>query len=53
MEFVPVPGGYGSERVRLRIEPGEKRPVQGVVGAEEKIPPLRAAMPKHGIPRIA
>ena len=22
VEFVPVPGGYGFERVRLRIEPG-------------------------------
>jgi hypothetical protein len=32
-EFVPVPGGYGFERVRLRIEPelgGQRRPVQGV-----------------------
>jgi len=30
-EFVPVPGGYGFERVRLRIEPelgAERRPVQ-------------------------
>ena len=31
VEFVPVPGGYGFERVRLRIEPelgGQRRPVQ-------------------------
>jgi hypothetical protein len=34
VEFVPVPGGYGFERVRLRIEPelGEqRRPVQPVI----------------------
>src|ERR1700731_1333988 len=31
VEFVPVPGGYGFERVRLRIEPelgGQRTPVQ-------------------------
>jgi hypothetical protein len=34
VEFVPVPGGYGFERVRLRIEPelgGQRRPVQPVI----------------------
>jgi hypothetical protein len=34
VEFVPVPGGYGFERVRLRIDPelpGERRPVQAVI----------------------
>ena len=34
MEFVSVSGGYGFERVRLRIEPespGERRPVQAVI----------------------
>jgi hypothetical protein len=37
-EFVPVPGGYGFERVRLRIEPelgGQRRPAQAVNAAEE------------------
>jgi hypothetical protein len=36
-EFVPVPGGYGFERVRLRIEPlgGEKRPVQAAIAPGE------------------
>jgi hypothetical protein len=34
VEFVPVSGGYGFERVRLRIEPelcGERRPVQAMI----------------------
>jgi hypothetical protein len=34
VEFVPVTGGYGFERVRLRIEPGlggQRRPVQPVI----------------------
>jgi hypothetical protein len=34
VEFVPVPGGYGFERVRLRMEPelgGQRRPVQPVI----------------------
>jgi hypothetical protein len=34
VEFVPVPEGYGFERVRLRIEPelgGQPRPVQPVI----------------------
>ena len=34
VEFVPVPGGYGFERVRLRIEPelgGQRRPAQPVI----------------------
>ena len=34
VEFVPVPGGYGFERVRLWIEPelgGQRRPVQPVI----------------------
>jgi hypothetical protein len=38
VEFVPVPGGYGFERVRLRIEPGlpgERRPVQPVITPED------------------
>jgi hypothetical protein len=35
VEFVPVPGGYGFQRVRLRIEPelgAERRPVQAKSG---------------------
>jgi hypothetical protein len=38
-EFVHVPGGYGFERVRLRIEPGmpgERRPTQAVIAPEER-----------------
>jgi hypothetical protein len=38
VEFVPVPGGYGFERVRLRIEPelsGQRRPVQPTVAPED------------------
>src|ERR1700731_2978313 len=38
VEFVPVPGGYGFERVRLRIEPelgGQRRPVQPVITAKD------------------
>jgi hypothetical protein len=34
VEFVPVTGGYGFERVRLRMEPelgGQRRPVQPVI----------------------
>jgi len=34
-EFVPMPGGYGFERVRLRMEPelgAERRPVQATSG---------------------
>jgi hypothetical protein len=29
VEFVPAPGGYGFERVRLRIEPDERTPPRG------------------------
>ncbi|HEV7521774.1 MAG TPA: hypothetical protein VGP89_11800, partial [Candidatus Angelobacter sp.] len=39
VEFVPVTGGYGFERVRLRIEPelgGQRRPVQAVIASEER-----------------
>jgi hypothetical protein len=38
VEFVTVPGGYGFERVRLRIEPelgGQRRPVQPVITPED------------------
>jgi hypothetical protein len=38
VEFVPVPEGYGFERVRLRIEPGlggQRRPVQPVITPED------------------
>jgi len=38
-EFVLVPGGYGFERVRLRIEPelgGQRRPAQAVIAPEER-----------------
>jgi hypothetical protein len=38
VEFVPVPGGYGFERVRLRIEPelgGQRRPVQPVIAPKD------------------
>jgi hypothetical protein len=48
VEFVPVPGGYGFERVRLRIGPelgGQKRPVQTTVVPEGKTAPPRAAVP--------
>ena len=36
-EFVPVPGGYGFERVRLGVEPelgGQRRPVQAIIAPE-------------------
>ena len=39
MEFVAVPGGYGFERVRLRIEPElgvQRRPTQAVIAPEER-----------------
>jgi len=48
IEFVPVPGGYGFERVRLRIEPelgAERRPVQAAVVPEGKTAPPREAAP--------
>jgi hypothetical protein len=38
VEFVPVPEGYGFERVRLRIEPelgGQRRPVQPVIAPKD------------------
>jgi hypothetical protein len=38
VEFVPVPGGYGFERVRLRIARelgGQRRPVQAVITPED------------------
>jgi len=38
VEFVPVAGGYGFERVRLRMEPelgGHRRPVQAVIASED------------------
>jgi hypothetical protein len=47
-EFVPVPGGYGFERVRLRIEPevgGQRRPVQTAV-----VPPGKTAQPGAAVP---
>jgi hypothetical protein len=47
VEFVPVPGGYGFERVRLRIEPelpGQRRPVQTAMPDGKTAPP-RAAVP--------
>jgi len=37
-EFVHVPGGFGFERVRLRIEPGvagERKPPQAIIGPQE------------------
>jgi hypothetical protein len=46
IEFVPVPGGYGFERVRLRIEPelpGQRRPVQTAVPEGKTAPPGAAA----------
>jgi hypothetical protein len=49
MEFVRVPGGYGFERVRLRIEPelpGQRRPVQTTAVPEGKTAPPRAAAPQ-------
>ena len=48
VEFVPVLGGYGFERVRLRIEPelgGQRRPVQPTVVPEGKTASPRAAVP--------
>jgi hypothetical protein len=39
VEFVPVPGGYGFERVRLRIEPelgGQRRPPQDMYREENR-----------------
>jgi hypothetical protein len=48
VEFVPVPGGYGFERVRLPIGPelgGQRRPVQTTVVPEGKTAPPRAAVP--------
>ena len=39
VEFVPVPGGYGFHRVRLRNEPGmpgERRPTQAAIAPEER-----------------
>ncbi len=39
VEFVPVSGGYGFERVRLRIEPelgGQRRPVQDMYREENR-----------------
>jgi len=47
-EFVPVPGGYGFHRVRLRIEPelgAERRPVQAAV-----VPPGKTAQPGASVP---
>jgi hypothetical protein len=38
VEFVPVPEGYGFERVRLRIDPelgGQRRPVQPVIAPKD------------------
>src|SRR5258707_2764010 len=38
VEFVPVPGGYGFERVRLRIKPelgGQRRPVRPAIIPED------------------
>ncbi|HEV7674713.1 MAG TPA: hypothetical protein VGQ12_09295 [Candidatus Angelobacter sp.] len=38
VEFVPVPGGHGFERVRLRIEPelgGQRRLVQSVIAPKD------------------
>jgi hypothetical protein len=49
IEFVPVPGGYGFERVRLRIEPelpGQSRPVQTTAVLEGRTAPPRAAAPQ-------
>ncbi len=39
VEFVPVPGGYGFERVRLRMEPelgGQRRPPQDMYREENR-----------------
>jgi hypothetical protein len=49
MECVRVPGGYGFERVRLRIEPelpGQRRPVQTTAVPEGKTAPPGAAAPQ-------
>jgi hypothetical protein len=49
IEFVPVQGGYGFERVRLRIEPelpGQRRPVQTTAVPEGRTAPPRAAAPQ-------
>jgi len=50
VEFVPVPGGYGFERIRLRMEselPGERRPVQPVIVPEGKTAPPGVAVPQE------
>jgi hypothetical protein len=50
VEFVPVPGGYGFERVRLRIEPGlsgQQRPVQTTAMPEGKTATPRAPLPQQ------
>ncbi|HEV7673705.1 MAG TPA: hypothetical protein VGQ12_04160 [Candidatus Angelobacter sp.] len=53
VEFVPVPEGYGFERVRLRIEP-ELQPNQNLFtteGTEDTEPPLHAKRARAGDPR--
>jgi hypothetical protein len=48
VEFVPVPGGYGFERVRLGIEArltGERKPPQGIA-------PPRAPLPQQANTRL-
>jgi hypothetical protein len=53
-EFVSMPGGYGFQRVRLRIEPGlagQGRPVQAAVVADGKSAPPKAGAP-HEHPEV-
>jgi hypothetical protein len=53
VEFVLVPGGYGFERVRLRMEP-EVQPNQNLFtteGTEDTEPPQHAKTARAGDPR--
>jgi hypothetical protein len=54
VEFVAVPGGYGFERVRLRIAPelpGERRPVQPVITPDDPVQVHNSSLRDERLPK--
>ncbi|MCU1331391.1 MAG: hypothetical protein JWM08_383 [Candidatus Angelobacter sp.] len=54
VEFVPVPGGYGFERVRLRIEPElgrQRRPVQPVITPKDSAQVHNSSLRDERLPK--
>jgi hypothetical protein len=54
VEFVPVSGGYGFERVRLRVEPelgGQRRPAQAVIARKDQAQVHNSSLRDERLPK--